>query len=57
MSDLFGPTYAPDYGWDFGQFGQIEVGSVGKIERGVTAYLVIAYVSARLLYWVALRQL
>jgi hypothetical protein len=34
VTDLFGPNHDPDYGWDFDQYGSIEVGMVAKKEPG-----------------------
>jgi hypothetical protein len=29
FTQLFGPGYDPDYGWDFNQFGSMDVGTIG----------------------------
>ena len=36
VSSLFGAGYDPDNGWDFDQYGSVEVGSIGKASAGNT---------------------
>jgi putative pyrroloquinoline-quinone binding quinoprotein len=39
VSGLFGSGYDPNYGWDFGRYGSLEVGSVGNKPTGRTIEL------------------
>ncbi len=39
VSKLFGPRTDPNYGWDFGLFGAIEAGTVGRTTTGHTEVL------------------
>ena len=50
VSSLFGAGYDPDYGWDFDQYGTVEVGTVGKVPVGKSVDLgaskTVAFVQA-----------
>jgi outer membrane protein assembly factor BamB len=42
VSRLFGAKYDPNYGWDFEQYGPVEVGTIGKKPIGTTIDLAAA---------------